>query len=322
MNTVTERLISFTERVLTHRKRSKYIKKEKQKMLHPVIDWVGAFIWAAGVVLLLNQYLFQAYVIPSGSMEDTLLIKDRLFVNKFIYGPELLPGIGKLPGFKEPTRSEIIIFENPEYKSRGTLFDLTQRIVFMLTLSMVDLDKDESGNPAVHFLIKRSISGYDDIVTFTDGELYLKPEGEKDFIHEEEFKNNSDLTYYSQRLINKDYYAEAEDYYKSNIFQGKIEVVNTPYQKVANNKVQYDGYHWRKTAGKYLSQFNPGYQDAYRLYNRFANGIYVPDGWILPIGDNRDNSNDGRYFGPVRKSEILGQASFKFWPINRIGLIK
>lgn len=334
MSNLSQNLIFFTEKVLTYRARSKYIKKEKSKNIHPFLDWVGAFLWAAGVVLLLNQYLFQAYVIPSGSMEKTLLVRDRLFVNKFIYGPEILPGIGKLNGLKEPTRSEIIIFENPQYQSKGTLFDLVQRVVFMLTLSVVDLDKDNRGNPAVHFLIKRGISGYDDIVKFEKGELYLKPQGESSFVHEDDFKIYSGLSYQTNRFFNEDFYKNAENFYKSTIFNGEVSMNEVLNSKLSVGKFAYfvnvpnkikrltDSYHWNLNTGKYLSQYNPGHPEAYRLYSKYSNGIYVPKGWLLPLGDNRDNSNDGRVFGPIRKSEILGEASFIFWPLNRIGGIK
>ena len=87
---------SLTEAYLSRRRRIQRIKREKQQKKNPVIDWIEAFVWAACVVLLINQYLFQAYQIPSGSMVDTLLIGDRIFVNKLIYGPELLPGLLKL----------------------------------------------------------------------------------------------------------------------------------------------------------------------------------------------------------------------------------
>jgi signal peptidase I len=47
---------------------------------------------------------------------------------------------------------------------------------------------------------------------------------------------------------------------------------------------------------------------------RHNQGIYVPEGRIFPMGDNRDNSRDGRHFGPVMKSKILGRASIIWWP--------
>ena len=50
----------------------------------------------------------------------------------------------------------------------------------------------------------------------------------------------------------------------------------------------------------------------------YDNGIYVPEGKVLPLGDNRDNSNDGRYFGPVDETRINGRVIGRFWPITRI----
>jgi signal peptidase I len=51
-------------------------------------------------------------------------------------------------------------------------------------------------------------------------------------------------------------------------------------------------------------------------------GWYVPEGRVLPLGDNRDNSNDGRYFGPVKLSKVLGSGSVIYWPLGRMGFIK
>ena len=142
-----DRLQILTEVFLTRRARIRRIKKEKQQRKNPVLDWIEAFLWAAGVVLLINQYLFQAYQIPSGSMIDTLLIGDRIFVNKIVYGPELLPGVLKLPSPVRAKRNDVIIFENPSYISRGPAFDIVQRIIYMLTLSFVDIDRDEAWEP-------------------------------------------------------------------------------------------------------------------------------------------------------------------------------
>ncbi|MDR3144973.1 MAG: S26 family signal peptidase, partial [Treponema sp.] len=44
--------------------------------------------------------------------------------------------------------------------------------------------------------------------------------------------------------------------------------------------------------------------------------------YVFPLGDNRDNSRDGRYFGPIKKTEVLGKGSFIYWPLKRIGLIR
>jgi len=58
------------------------------------------------------------------------------------------------------------------------------------------------------------------------------------------------------------------------------------------------------------------------LLARHQLGWYVPEGRVFPMGDNRDNSRDGRYFGPVRVSRVLGKGMVIYWPYWRMGGIK
>jgi len=62
----------------------------------------------------LRTFVVELYKIPSGSMMPTLLPRDRIFVNKFIYGPRI-PFIGsRLPGLRQPKRGDVIVFIYPE----------------------------------------------------------------------------------------------------------------------------------------------------------------------------------------------------------------
>ncbi len=63
-------------------------------------------------VLFIRTFVVQAYQIPSGSMENTLLVGDFLIANKFIYGPRIPFTDFKIRGM-EPKRGDIVIFRSP-----------------------------------------------------------------------------------------------------------------------------------------------------------------------------------------------------------------
>jgi signal peptidase I len=77
-------------------------------------EWTKSICVAVVVWLVLRTFLIEAFRIPSGSMENTLLIGDFLFVNKAVYGAEV-PLIGKrLPAFREPARQDVLVFDSVE----------------------------------------------------------------------------------------------------------------------------------------------------------------------------------------------------------------
>jgi signal peptidase I len=76
--------------------------KEKNSCLYFVIDIVEGLAYAVIVVLvIIRPFIVQVSVVPSPSMEPTLMVKDRLIVNKFIYR------------FTTPHRGDIVIFKSP-----------------------------------------------------------------------------------------------------------------------------------------------------------------------------------------------------------------
>lgn len=78
-------------------------------------EWVDAAIFAIVAATLIRTFIFEAYTIPSGSMEKTLLINDFLFVSKFSYGPRIpntplsIPFVHNyIPGTHAKSYSELI----------------------------------------------------------------------------------------------------------------------------------------------------------------------------------------------------------------------
>ncbi len=96
-------------------------------------EYGEALLFALILALLIRTFLFQAFKIPSGSMEDTLLIGDHLLVNKFIYGTQLPFMDGRFLTLRHPQRGDIIVFEFPQDadKSYFQRRDFIKRVVGM-----------------------------------------------------------------------------------------------------------------------------------------------------------------------------------------------
>ncbi|MBA3672637.1 MAG: signal peptidase I [Gemmatimonadaceae bacterium] len=77
-------------------------------------DWVKIFTVSVAVFFALRTFIVEAFKIPSGSMEGTLLVGDFLLVNKVVFGAEV-PLVGRrLPAFRHPARGDVIVFEWPK----------------------------------------------------------------------------------------------------------------------------------------------------------------------------------------------------------------
>ncbi len=82
-------------------------------------EWSEALIVAAILALIIRTFVVQAFKIPSGSMEDTLLIGDHLLVNKFIYGTEIPFTDQRILSIRHPERGDVIVFEFPEDRGKS-----------------------------------------------------------------------------------------------------------------------------------------------------------------------------------------------------------
>lgn len=88
-------------------------------------EWGEAIVIAILLALFIRTFVIQAFKIPSGSMEPTLLVGDHIFVNKFIYGIKI-PFLRKtLIPIKDPQRGDIIVFIYPVTKDK----DYIKRVI-------------------------------------------------------------------------------------------------------------------------------------------------------------------------------------------------
>jgi signal peptidase I len=86
---------------------------------------VEAIVIAIILALFIRTFVVQAFKIPSGSMEDTLLIGDYILVNKFIYGIKVPFTDYTLIPIEQPKRGDVIVFKYPGDPSK----DFIKRVV-------------------------------------------------------------------------------------------------------------------------------------------------------------------------------------------------
>jgi signal peptidase I len=95
----------------------------KRKSL--VREYIEAIIIAVILALFIRAFVVQAFKIPSGSMEPTLLVGDHILVNKFIYGIRL-PIVNKeIIPVRSPRQFDIVVFRYPNDRSK----DYIKRVI-------------------------------------------------------------------------------------------------------------------------------------------------------------------------------------------------
>ncbi|MGD8700547.1 MAG: signal peptidase I, partial [Gemmatimonadales bacterium] len=82
-------------------------------------EWAKSISVAILLFLIIRTFAVEAFKIPTGSMESTLLVGDFLLVNKAVYGAQLPFTDARLPGFEEPERGDVVVFEYPLDRSKN-----------------------------------------------------------------------------------------------------------------------------------------------------------------------------------------------------------
>jgi signal peptidase I len=81
-------------------------------------EWTRSFLIAFGLFLVIRTFLVEAFRIPTGSMENTLLVGDFLLVNKAVYGARVPFTRVRIPAPAEPARGDIVVFVPPHDPGR------------------------------------------------------------------------------------------------------------------------------------------------------------------------------------------------------------
>ncbi|CZE48374.1 signal peptidase I [Campylobacter geochelonis] len=240
-------------------------------------SWTGTII----IVLFVIFFVAQAFVIPSGSMKNTLLVGDFLFVKKFSYGiptPHIpwlevpvapdFDGDGHILKGDMPRRGDIVVFRYPP-------------------------------DPKLHF-VKRNFAVGGDEVIFTSKSMYLRPhEGDK---YIDENYDKKDIV-----ILNGVKFVKEPYKFKGIHYSDKIDILPTTIRALESGKFSMQPMYVKELPQLYSGlDFNAYYKK-------------VPNGEFFMIGDNRDDSNDSRFWGSVPYKFIVGKPWFIYfsWDKNK-----
>jgi signal peptidase I len=263
------------------------------------------------VFLIIRPFIVQAFFIPSESMNPGLLKDDHILVNRFLYR------------FRELGRGDVVVFKAPIDATpdvqREILDDADAR-----GLDGPERDSyitNESKRREKDF-IKRVIAVPGDMVRITPGYVMVGAMhyGHRDlesilrgFAREGGFgkvKLINGEVLVDGRLVSKAEVAAAagEPSAKVKVVTGVVYV---------NGKALKEPYTAEDPDSIYpLENTNPDWIVT-RGKVRF---VKIPKGKLLVMGDNRNDSNDSRFWpsGLPDKSRVMGKAMFIFWPVSRI----
>lgn len=93
------------------------ISKSRIKKKSVFREYAEAAVIAVILALLIRTFVVQAFKIPSGSMEPTLLVGDHILVNKFLYGVKIPFIRNTIIPISKPQRDDVIVFIYPDRKS-------------------------------------------------------------------------------------------------------------------------------------------------------------------------------------------------------------
>jgi signal peptidase I len=303
-----------------------------------LISETKAIVFIVLTVLLVKVTVLEAYIVPTGSMENTIMTGDFLIGSRFVYGMRTPDWIGipytdigffipyiKFPEFKIPTTGDVLIFKYP----RDKYVKYVKRCVAGPGDTLIVQQK------------KLYVNGVE--IPMWENGKYLTAPMQKNF-------RQSDIFLSSETNINKDnigpiYVPKSGDVFQIDEetnwrFLLPIILMEEHAATLENNEVEYeftlqdpnelfrrkgkdDVYENYFPKGPLLTPWSKTIKDEDFQF-LVIDGIpasewteyKVSQNYYWAMGDNRDNSLDSRYWGYIPENNILGEALFTYFSLD------
>lgn len=253
-------------------------RKKPQTFTESLLSWTKTILGAILVVMIINGLAIASFVVPTGSMENTVMTGDFLFVDKFSYGPstpQVIPFVDvplpflRFPGIKEPEKGDVIVFIYPG-------------------------NANEVESEKFTYYLKRCVATAGDTVVVRDTNLFVNGEKVALAPHGKFLKNNRQNHHRIQRVRN-DYGPKRIPKAGDTIRISMANFINW------NIFIQREG-HNTKLRGS----------DIY-IDNKKTDYYVVERDYCFGMGDNRDNSSDSRVWGFIPVENVVGTPIMVYW---------
>ena len=303
-----------------------------------IISETKAIIYIVLTVLLVKVTVLEAYIVPTGSMENTIMTGDFLIGSRFVYGMRTPDWLGipytdigffipyyKFPEFKIPAKGDVLIFKYPrdkyvKYVKRcvagpGDTLRVNQKKLYV---NGEEIPMWENGKYLTAPMQKQFRQP--DIFLSSDGNLnrdnigpiYVPKTGDIFPIHAE-----TNWRYLLPIILMEGHTATLQDDEVSLEF-----TLQDPHElwRRKEEKSVYDAYYPK---GNLLTPWSKALKDEHFQFllidghpvSEFSE-YTVEQNYYWAMGDNRDDSLDSRYWGFVPENNILGEALFAYFSLD------
>jgi signal peptidase I len=268
-------------------KTGKDSKREEKKSVTPVKDFLKDAAFVLVSFFFLNSFVLASFEVPTGSMENEIMTGDFLFVNKYLYGgttPRTIPLTNirlpwfRLPAFRHVERGDVIVFEFPG-------------------------QRDEVISPEFFFYLKRAVALAGDTVQVVNRVLLVNG---KPAPIPRNMKFNYPLK--SREFADPRIFPPGAPYNED--FWGPVEV---PRKGDIISLTPESFPKWVTFIGRegHNARIEPG--GKFSIDGKETTTYTVERNYMFGMGDNRDNSLDGRFWGFIPEENIVGTPMIVYW---------
>ena len=303
-----------------------------------LISETKAIVFIVLTVLLVKVTVLEAYIVPTGSMENTIMTGDFLIGSRFVYGMRTPDWIGipytdigffipyiKFPEFKIPTTGDVLIFKYPrdkyvKYVKRcvagpGDTLLVQEKKLYVNGVEVPMWKNGKYLTAPMQKNFRQSdifLSSETNINKDNIGPIYVPKSGDVFQIHEE-----TNWRFLLPIILMEGYTATL----KSNEveYEFTLQDPNELFRRKGKDDV-YENYFPK---GPLLTPWSKAIKDEDFQF-LVIDGIpasewteyKVSQNYYWAMGDNRDNSLDSRYWGYIPENNILGEALFTYFSLD------